>query len=158
MPASCTFELNGKPVSTLKCDNQSFSAFSGRGKAIDSKDFIASKDLGPLPTGRYYIVDRKSGGLLGGVYDTVGRWFGSDKSHWFALYRDDDKVDDETVINGVLRGSFRLHPIGPRGISEGCITLTSKDDFERLRTYLLNQKMDTVPGTDIKYYGTVDVQ
>nr|WP_244124552.1 DUF2778 domain-containing protein [Burkholderia gladioli] len=30
----------------------------------------------------------------------------------FALYRNDGKIDDVTVISGIRRAYFRLHPVG----------------------------------------------
>ncbi|ABA49261.1 unnamed protein product [Burkholderia pseudomallei 1710b] len=42
-------------------------------------------------------------------------WSNSDRSTWFALYRADAKIDDETDVNGVKRSAFRLHPNGPMG-------------------------------------------
>jgi hypothetical protein len=50
------------------------------------------------------------------------RLYGTDRSEWFALYSA-DTADDWVFVNGVQRGNFRLHPKGPRNLSEGCITL-----------------------------------
>lgn len=47
------------------------------------------------------------------------KYSGSDRSVWFALYRDDGNIDDWTFIDHVERGHFRLHPAGCMGISEG---------------------------------------
>ncbi|WP_421670688.1 tlde1 domain-containing protein [Rahnella sp. EDr1-12] len=66
-------------------------------------------------------------------------------------------MNDETFIEGVKRGSFRLHPIGPKGLSEGCITMTSQSDFDYLRTALLGTSMIGVPGSSLKAHGTIRV-
>lgn len=85
-------------------------------------------------------------------------WSNSNRSTWFALYKADGKVDDWAFVNGVKRGNFRLHPNGRWGISDGCITLTSQAQFDRLSAYLLSQPVTVIPGTDIRYHGTVDVR
>lgn len=36
------------------------------------------------------------------------KYSGSDRSVWFALYRDDGNIDDWTFIDRVERGHFRL--------------------------------------------------
>lgn len=70
--------------------------------------------------------------------DSVNAFFtGSNRNEWFALYRDDGLINDETFVKGVRRGEFRLHPIGPSGISKGCITLYSQSDFKILASALL---------------------
>ncbi|MFX1673677.1 DUF2778 domain-containing protein [Paraburkholderia sp. A2WS-5] len=74
---------------------------------------------------------------MGWLYDFARtHGYGTDRSQWFALYRDDEKIDDETFVNGVRRGSFRLHPIGPMRRSEGCITLANPAGFAQLSSYL----------------------
>ena len=80
--------------------------------------------------------------------------FRPDADEWFALYRDDGVIDDQTYIADILRDHFRLHD-GTR--SEGCITLDGKN-FDRLRELLLNTKKDIIPDTNIDYYGTVEVR
>lgn len=56
------------------------------------------------------------------------------------------------------RGNFRLHPNGRFGVSEGCITLLSTQQFDKLRAWLLSQETKMVPGTSLPYYGTVAVR
>lgn len=107
--------------------------------------------------GRYhrglnYIFDRETGGLRGlwpRIFD--------EHSDWFALYAIDGKIDDETYCNQVRRGEFRLHPVGPRRISKGCITIASKSDFQSLRTMLKRQTPSAVPGSKLLAYGKVVV-
>ena len=66
---------------------------------------------------------------------------------------------DYTFVKGVKRRSFRLHPRGPLGISEGCITLNDPGQFDQLHKFLIEQKgLTIIPGTTIKYYGTVEVE
>ncbi len=83
---------------------------------------------------------------------------GTHRADWFALYRNDGVIDDWTSINGIRRGHFRLHPVGYWGISEGCITLPNKMQFDALRTFLKSQAVGTIPATGMKYYGRVVVQ
>ena len=78
----------------------------------------------------------------------------SDRQHWFALYAK-GTLSDFTFVEGIKRGNSRLHPIGKLGLSEGCITLDNLDDFNRLSALLLAQPVVTIPGTKIRYYGTV---
>jgi hypothetical protein len=158
MGLSCTFKLNGLPLSLLVCPGVgNFPAFSGQLPRRNDPGATAVAGIGPLPRGRYYIVERKSGGRLGWIYDALSPLYSTDRSDWFALHADDGKIDDSTIINGVRRGAFRLHPKGPRGVSEGCVTLEKQADFDLLRTALLKQPTVTMPGGG-QAYGTIDVQ
>lgn len=148
----CSFDLNGKEFSDFVCDGKSYQAFSGMSGNRNSKQAACVKDIGPIPPGTYYIVDRQSGGLLGWARDYVR---GTDV--WFALYADDGTVDDETFCDKVSRGNFRLHPKGPLGISKGCITIEKQADFDTIRALLLATKKGVVPGTKIDTYGKVTV-
>jgi RHS repeat-associated protein len=123
-------------------------AFSGEGANRNDPACCNVKDLGPLPPGKYYIVDRPSGGRLGGIKDWV-----SGKDEWFALYKDDGTVGDKTTHGGVVRENIRLHP---GSTSHGCVTL-SEAHFSKLRKTLLDTKTEVIPKTKIKYYGTITV-
>jgi hypothetical protein len=160
MPIACTFKLNNRQSSVLLCAGVgAFAAFSGQGVGRDNPAAANKADVGPLPPGRYYIVDRQSGGRLGSVRDYfLERVYGTDRSMWFALYRNDGVIDDWTVVDGVRRGNFRLHPIGPRGLSEGCITMLNPRDFIALHDRLKSTTTMAVPGYSGRAYGTVDVQ
>ncbi|OLP48274.1 DUF2778 domain-containing protein [Allorhizobium taibaishanense] len=160
MPASCSFKLNGQSTSALICNGfGSVPAFSGMTPHKDDPGAVGLANVGPLPQGRYYIIDRQRGGRLGPLREWIqDAVTGVDRSEWFTLYRVDDVIDDYTFVNGVKRGNFRLHPNGRFGISEGCITVLSLENFERLRDFLLKQSSGFISGTTIKYYGTVDVQ
>ncbi|WP_323045898.1 tlde1 domain-containing protein, partial [Paraburkholderia sp.] len=49
-------------MSTLRCDGVGdFAAFSGNSSGKNNPAAVAVPDVGPLPPGRYYIVDRGSG-------------------------------------------------------------------------------------------------
>lgn len=160
MPAQCFYSLNGQRMSTLMCVGiRGFAAFSGSGARTHDPASVAIKDTGPLPPGLYYIVARQSGGRMGWLYDFVkDQASGVHHEDWFALYRDDGQIDDYTVINGVRRGNFRIHPNGRFGRSEGCITIAAPSEFARLRQWLLTQKTGVIPRTGIRYYGTVTVR
>jgi len=149
----CSFELNGKPMSALKCGAMSFPAFSGLGTHANRREFACHAGIGPIPPGTYYIFDRQSGGLLGSLRDML-----NGHGDWFALYAADGKIDDETFCNQVKRGNFRLHPKGTAGISQGCITLESVADYQRLRTFLKGMPAQAVPGISLKAYGRVVVK
>ncbi|WP_122049122.1 DUF2778 domain-containing protein [Asaia bogorensis] len=158
MPAHCVFYLNEKDVSVLTCVGfGSFPAYSGSGDFTNRPAAAGNRNNGPLPLGLYHILDRRCGGRLGVVRDHVGDFFaGTHRQDWFALYRDDGIIDDQTSIDGIRRGAFRLHPVGFWGISKGCITLPDTHDFYRLREFLLAQSPAYVNG--MRSYGTLDVR
>jgi hypothetical protein len=145
--ATCLFDLNNQLFSSFVCDFGSYPAFSGKGSDRNNPDSVGKVGQGPIPLGNYYIVDRVSGGWLGDVL----AWY-SDKDLWFALYRDDGTIDDETFVDAVRRGQFRLHP-GRNSL--GCITLQYPMQFAILRGFLLAQPVEYIPGTKTRTYGTV---
>ena len=149
---NCTFILNGMPFTTFTYDGRRCTAFSGNGPHRNNPGSENVPNNGPIPTGRYYIVDRQSGGTLGPLLDWI-----ADRDIWFALWREDGALDDQTFVDGVRRGEFRLHPKGPRGISLGCITLEYRSEFDLMRAYLLAQPVSHIPSTRTRTYGTVDV-
>ena len=149
----CSFELNSKPMSEFRCGAMSFPAFSGLGSSVNRREFACSVGVGPIPPGTYYIFDRQSGGSFGALRD-----FLSGHGEWFALYAIDGSIDDETFCDKVKRGNFRLHPKGPAGISQGCITLESKLDWHKLSSFLRGSAPVAVPGSTLKAYGRVVVK
>ncbi|AAU47139.1 DUF2778 domain-containing protein [Burkholderia pseudomallei] len=160
MPIRCTFVLNNQSTSAFHCPTVgTLPAFSGRGSGRDNPEATAIEKIGPIPKGIYYIVDRQSGGNLGWLYDLWGQlgYGTSDHTKWFMLWNRD--TGDSTYVGKVKRGAFRLHPIGPMGLSEGCITVTNTARFERFAAFLRQKGADlTVPGTNLKAYGTVEVK
>jgi hypothetical protein len=149
----CTFELNGKPMSTLKCGATSFPAFSGLGEHVNKRTSACILNKGPIPPGTYYIIDRQSGGLIGPLRDLF-----TGRDQWFALYAIDEKIDDETFCENVKRGLFRLHPKGPSGRSEGCVVLEKQADFNFLRTILKNSPKQRIPNSELESYGRLVVK
>lgn len=139
-----------------------FMAFSGDGAYRNRGGCGAIPQAGPIPAGRYWIVDRPVGGLRTQVqagardlYNQVANGATFKHSEWFALWRDDWTIDDYTWIEGVKRGNFRLHP---GTLSEGCITLPHDSDFSLLRNALLRtQKIDVPCMRKLKAYGYVEV-
>ncbi len=106
LPAACTFRLNSKPISVLHCEGVGdFAAFSGNdGWTKNNPATVAIPKVGPLPQGRYYIVDRGSGGFFTYIKDSImDFWSDTERGKWFALYRDDGEVDDWTLVDGVRR-------------------------------------------------------
>lgn len=148
-----TFELNGLPMSALTRQSVSIPAFSGLRAQANKREHACSVGEGPIPPGEYHIFDRQSGGLLGPLRDLF-----SGRSEWFALYAADGKIDDETLCNQIKRGNFRLHPKGSMGISEGCITVEHRSDFQRLRALLLQAPKIKIPGIALESYGKVIVK
>ena len=66
---------------------------------------------------------------------------------------------DTTIIHGIKRGAFRLHPEGDMHVSEGCITVKNAVDFERLQKHIRMYRPDMkVPGSDLRAYGMVEVR
>lgn len=155
----CTFHLNGRGLSNLSCPGIGFfPAYSGNeGGHRNNPDSVAVKGIGPLPPGRYYIVDRPTGGLGTSIRDSFYSGLsGSDRDVWFALYRDDGSVDDITFIDGVSRGLFRLHPAGYVGVSNGCITLPSRSHYSLLHKAIMRTPKFLVSGS-LYAYGTIQV-
>lgn len=155
----CTFRLNGRGLSNLSCPGIGFfPAYSGNaGMHRNNPDSINVSNVGPLPPGRYYIVDRPRGGLLGGLREYIdSNVSGSDRGVWFGLFRDDGLLDDYTFIENVKRGNFRLHPAGWQGVSNGCITLPGRNHYEVLRRGILNSPAFILSG-GLKAYGTIHV-
>lgn len=149
----CSFQLNNQPLSAFKIAGLSVPAFSGRAPQINKRSSACLVGVGPIPPGNYYIFDRQGGGRLEAFRNLF-----SDYSEWFALYAIDKKIDDEAFCDQVKRGNFRLHPKGPRGISEGCITVEKLGDFHRVRAMLRSVTPSSVPGSELRAYGKVIVR
>jgi hypothetical protein len=60
----CSFELNDKPMSAFKVEARQFDVFSGRDPYVNKRMAVCTPNLGPIPPGTYYIVDRESGGAF----------------------------------------------------------------------------------------------
>ncbi|GLR07287.1 DUF2778 domain-containing protein [Mixta theicola] len=137
-------------------------AFSGNGIYQNHSGCAMIPDNGPIPPGKYWIVNRGSGGTLSRAYAAIlskvnqiahGTEFS--RSEWFARYRDDMSIDDHTWIEGVSRGLFRLHP---GTTSKGCITLVHSSDYAVIRQALLTTQKIRVPCTrDMMAYGMIEV-
>ena len=139
-----------------------FQAFSGKGMYRNRGGCRAIPNGGPIPPGKYWIVDRAEGSVssriqtgLKDMYNRVMRDAKFTHDEWFALYRADEKIDDWTWIDGIRRGYFRLHP---GRISEGCITLPNDGDYATIRNTLLQTPKTPIPGTNsLMTYGTIEV-
>lgn len=162
-----SFKLNNNSQfsSLLTFENVgSFKAYSGNLGYRNISGCTNKKDLGPLPLGIYWIVRRPTGSMLSELKylftkDLVNEvlWHTSPRSEWFALYKDDENINDMTFAGGVHRNGFRLHPKGFSGDSYGCITLVSYSDYSYLRKHLLNTKLQKIPNTKIETFGTIKV-
>ncbi|EDZ99395.1 conserved hypothetical protein [Burkholderia sp. H160] len=158
------FVVNNAPLSPLTIFGVgTFDAYSGDSQYRNRGGCTAVPNKGPTPAGRYWIVDRPTGGLgsqaLTWAKDTWNATQGRATNHneWFALYRDDRSIEDMTWVNGVERGHFRLHPAGGLSISHGCITLPSRTDFEKLRRALLHTATIPARNSGIPAYGMIEV-
>lgn len=147
----CSYKLNGKLESRFQIGNQSFLAFSGFEENINQKSQQCTPNSGPIPVGRYYVVDRVSGTLQKMAA------FLTQKGDWFALYAIDEKVDDYTKCNSITRGEFRLHPAGEGGISLGCISVISASDYKIVHQLLKSQPPTIVTANGLKAYAIVTV-
>lgn len=126
-----------------------FMAHSGNGVYRNNAACSAIPSNGPIPPGKYWIVDRGAGGFfsrkISETKDLINKIatnaeFGH--SDWFALYKDDWGIDDGTWIDNVHRGLFRLHP---GTISKGCITIAHNSDYALIRNALLHTQPMQVP-------------
>lgn len=154
--AKCEFRLNGKTMSQLNVKlshrNIRVPAFSGLSAAANNSRKMCLPDVGAIPKGNYYIVDRESGGRLGWFYDRL-----QNKSDWLALYAIDSKIDDEVLCDGIVRGQFRLHPAGVRATSRGCIVLPNMADYRLIRNELKSNGKFLVGDSDLTAYGVLTV-
>ncbi|PLZ03743.1 hypothetical protein CY652_05025 [Burkholderia sp. WAC0059] len=164
MPLQGKFIVNNESFEPLVMYGVgTFMAFSGNDIYRNRGGCSAVKDKGPIPAGKYWIVDRPTGGLASRgeawVKDTLNSALGKPSHHdeWFALYRDDGMIDDWTWVNGIKRGNFRLHPVGGRGVSLGCITLWSYVEFQTLRRALLNTKTVPARNSGLNAYGLIEI-
>lgn len=126
-----------------------FMAHSGNGIYRNHAGCKAIAFNGPIPPGKYWIVERGEGGFISrkisGVKDLFNKTFhGAEFSHseWFALYKDDFGIDDGTWVDGVHRSLFRLHP---GTVSKGCITIAHNSDYAIIRNALLRTTPMQVP-------------
>jgi hypothetical protein len=138
-----------------------FLAFSGNGAYRHSGGCGMIPEKGPVPAGKYWIVERPEGGmrsqLIAGVrdiYNYFARGASFRNSEWFAIWRDGWTIDDYTWVENVKRGNFRLHP---GTLSEGCITLPHDADYAMLRNALLRTEKVEVPCMkQLLAYGTIE--
>jgi hypothetical protein len=158
------FLVDNEPLAPLTIFGVgTFNAYSGNNQYRNRGGCTAVPDNGPIPAGKYWILDRPTGGMgsraIAWAKDEWNTAFGhpSNHSEWFALYRDDGVIDDVTWINGVKRGQFRLHPAGGHGLSPGCITLPSYTDFLIIRHALLHTATIPARNSGLRAYGTIDV-
>lgn len=164
MPIQGRFFVNNQPLAPLSMFGVgTFMAFSGNDIYRNRGGCTAVINDGPIPPGKYWIVDRPTGGLRSKAEawakDAINSVLGtpSHRDEWFALYRDDGKIDDYTWVNGVQRGQFRLHPAGGRGVSLGCITVASYADFQSIRRALLHTTVIPAGNSGLKAFGWIEV-
>lgn len=131
----------------------------GHGKGRDNPVDLCERNVGPIPPGTYYLIDRQSGGRSGWIRDLAEPYVGStDRRVWFTLWN--AHGGDVTNVCNIQRGNFRLHPEGPARESDGCITIRNPLDFDRLQRFIRLHKPDLpIPGQPaMKAYGRVEVR
>lgn len=135
-------------------------AFSG------TSQYHFLKDPRPIPAGKHYTVGRSCFGSIGCEIKTAFSKTSllralsgySNRSEWFALYATDNSIDDSVYCEGIIRRAFRLHPQGPQGICNGCITVEHHQDYQKIRAILKSTSKHNIPSTEILSYGTVFVK
>ncbi|MCR9003713.1 DUF2778 domain-containing protein [Rahnella perminowiae] len=88
--------MRAENCKTLLCWCGIFPVFSGLFPHTN-RIGCGGNENGPIPTGKYWIVDRPRGGVRSRLkeYEKHIRT-GNDYSSWFALYRQDGLIDDST--------------------------------------------------------------
>lgn len=160
---NCELNYNEKTADgklLLRCAGVGvFPVFSGLGSYKNVLEFSGRRN-GPIPLGKYLIVQRSWGGLYSSA-KTIEKWVrtGNKYWEWFALYPQDATLDDSLFINGITRGGFRMHPLRPdgTGVSDGCVTFYKETDFYRLRHALLNTTKLYTTCEALKAYGELTV-
>ncbi len=138
-----------------------FDVFSGVDNYINDPN-CSFVEKAAIPPGTYWIVDRPKGSILNQLRAEaidMAHLYKNHHSEWFGLYNS-KTMSDHVYINGIRRGSFRLHPRNTdgTGVSWGCITFYNASDFQILRRSLLGGIKVTVPGgKGLKAYGRVEV-
>ncbi|WP_244212396.1 DUF2778 domain-containing protein [Buttiauxella izardii] len=136
-----------------------FYVFSGLDAFKDVLEFSDRKN-GPIPLGKYWIVDRPKGGLYS-RFKQFGKEIrtGNDYDKWFALFKQDSVMDDYTFVDLFQRGNFRLHPLRPdgTGVSDGCITFYNQADFNTIREALLLTQQKNIGSAGLVAYGEINV-
>lgn len=138
-----------------------FPVFSGEKPYTNDPNCAFIKNSA-IPVGKYWIVDRPQGSFANqaraAIWDSVS---GNRHDEWFGLFSD-STMSDRVFINGVSRGSFRLHPVRPdgSGISQGCITFVRPTDFQLVRRCMLARMKTLIRrgSLELSVYGRVDVR
>jgi hypothetical protein len=81
-------------MTSLSCPGiGTFPAFPGQKESCNNPEKTNVPDIGPIVRGRYFIVERPSGGRLGPFRERLLKdIYGTDRSTWFGLFRDDEKL------------------------------------------------------------------
>lgn len=139
----------------------SFDVLSGLEKYINNPN-CSDHDKAAIPPGTYWIVDRPAGSRFNRIRAEAIDFVHLYKNHhseWFGLFNT-QTMSDHVFVNGMQRGSFRLHPLNTdgTGVSWGCITFYNATDFHVLRNVLLQKGQTPVPGgKGMMAYGRIDV-
>ncbi|WP_416413778.1 DUF2778 domain-containing protein [Pantoea sp. App145] len=153
---------DGKTLKLMCYGVGSFDVLSGIEKYINNPH-CSDREKAAIPPGTYWIVDRPQGSLFNQIRAEaidMAHLYRNHHSEWFGLYSS-NTMSDHVFVNGIRRGSFRLHPLNSdgSGVSWGCITLYRSNEFQVLRRALLNRPKVRVPGGNgLMAYGRIDVR
>lgn len=103
MPLQGKFLVNNERLAPLVIYGVgTFMAFSGNNIYRNRGGCTAVPENGPIPASKYWIIDRPAGGICSQMKawntDMANTLIGKPSNHneWFALYRDDGRIDDYT--------------------------------------------------------------
>jgi hypothetical protein len=132
----------------------SVDAFSGQGPRKNNPEMEYIVGSGPIPRGRYFIVDPYT--YTNDPTDKLGGLT------FFKLMPDDGRYSDGRSVlipggdgSAVYRDRFRFHP---GIISNGCVTISNIEAWKKIQFQLLNKtKIELLPNGQ-PYLGTITVR
>lgn len=128
------FVINNADYSPLSFPGLgTFLAFSGNGAYRNRGGCGAIINNGPLPAGKYYVVDRPRGSKANQLrawgidkYKSTF-YYHVDHTEWFALYRSDEVIDDQTFSIKLPGEDFDSIPApSPMAVSRLLTSLTTQ--------------------------------
>ena len=163
----CTMDYNDISkdgnIVKLRCPGAgTFDVLSGIGRYINKPD-CSDIEKAAIPPGTYWIVDRPKGTFANQVRSEVidiANLYRSRHTEWFGLYSS-QTMSDHLYVNGVRRGSFRLHPLNSDGPENPGDVLRFIEmqifRFSGMR-YCEQKKVGVPGGRGLMAYGFVEVK
>ncbi|WP_109740658.1 DUF2778 domain-containing protein [Citrobacter sp. Y3] len=92
-------EISQDNTLKLRCAGSGvYDVFSGLGHLKNNPDAYMEKN-GPIPPGKYWIVDRPTGGIGSILKQKEKEWrTGNNYDEWFALFKNDSLINDKTIV------------------------------------------------------------